>query len=108
MASSKKRYDGLIILISFGILFSIFISAAQSINVVADFYTQNGQFGSCSEIITGQNSVFLRSHVGAYQMGTAIRYRENEDCSTGFDAGEGIISAFLLSIVVDVLFYGFI
>ncbi|OWF35768.1 uncharacterized protein LOC110442541 [Mizuhopecten yessoensis] len=88
MTSFKKNHDGMVAFI-LCLVFCLFIPNAESINLVADFYTQNGQFGVCSEAITGEDSAYLRSHVGAYQFGSLIGYRANEDCAVGFDAGEG-------------------
>ncbi|XP_060080338.1 neuropilin and tolloid-like protein 2 [Ylistrum balloti] len=88
MTSFKKRRDGITIF-CLCFTFCLFMPSAESINLINDFYTQNGQFGACSESITGEKSAFLRSHVGAYQFGSLIGYRANEDCAVGFDAGEG-------------------
>ncbi|XP_033761466.1 uncharacterized protein LOC117343238 [Pecten maximus] len=88
MTSFKKQHDGMVVF-CLCVVACVFLPSVESFNLIADYYTQNGQFGVCSEVITGEKSAYLRSHVGAYQFGTLIGYRANEDCAVGFDSGEG-------------------
>ncbi|XP_069110725.1 uncharacterized protein [Argopecten irradians] len=86
MTPFRKQHDGMVAIFMCFIICK-FLSSVESVNLISDYYTQDG-FGSCSEVITGETSAYLRSHVGAYQIGSLIGYRANEDCAVGFDAGQ--------------------
>ena len=71
------------------LLFVTLICDSISVNTIPDYITENGLLGHCDSTITNKEDVYIRSHTGAYQLGSAINYGANENCKLTFEAGTG-------------------
>lgn len=71
------------------LLFMTMFCGSLSVNLIPDYIMQNGILGDCDATVTDKEDAYIRSHTGAYQLGSAISYNENENCKLIYDAGEG-------------------
>ncbi|KAK3085794.1 hypothetical protein FSP39_008747 [Pinctada imbricata] len=77
----------------------MFLSVIHGFNFIHDFYMQDTTGGSCNENINVENNLFLRSHIGSFQLGNLIKYGDNQDCTLTLDAGTGKFFSIIIAYV---------
>lgn len=74
---------------TFAIVLTTFFGSSCCLNIIPDYFMDSGGLGDCGETINNKEDVYIRSHTGAYQLGSIINYGANENCELTFNAGTG-------------------
>ncbi|VDI16998.1 Hypothetical predicted protein [Mytilus galloprovincialis] len=74
---------------TFVIVLTAFFGSSFCLNIIPDYFMNSGGLGNCGETINNKEDVYIRSHTGAYQLGSIINYGANENCELTFNAGTG-------------------
>lgn len=90
---------------TFAIVLTAFFGSSFCLNIIPDYFMNSGGLGNCGETINNKEDVYIRSHTGAYQLGSIINYGANENCELTFNAGTGILSLYINQ--VELLKYQF-